>query len=189
MRFIQRRGMTMPIFSRLPPWRRALPWVLLVISLGFNIAFYLGQRWHERFMGNIDPAIAEGAKLTPDQADALKALRGRVREELMTTGRDGARRAGEIWDDLRAPPIDRAKIDRSLRELAEARVMAQGRVIDDVGQFLDSLPPDQRARAVEAIRRRDPLTRTLLFGPGGLPRPPHAQGRPGAPQPPTPPPQ
>jgi len=81
------------------------------------------------------------------------------------------------------------KIDRGLRELAEARVTAQGRVIDDVSRFLDSLPPDQRAQAVEAIRRRDPLTRTLLFGPGGLPRPPHAQGRPGTPQPPAPPPQ
>ncbi len=179
----------MPIFSRLPPWRRALPWVLLVISVGFNIAFYLGQRWHERFTSDIEPAIAEGAKLTPAQTDALKALRGRVRGELMTTGKEGGRRAGEIWDDLRAPPVDRAKIDQSLRDLANARLTAQGRVIDDVSQFLDSLPPDQRARAVEAIRRRDPLTRTLLFGPSGLPRPPHAQGRPSAPPPaPLPPP-
>jgi uncharacterized membrane protein len=178
----------MSIFSRLPPWRRALPWVLLVISVGFNIAFYLGQRWHERFLSDIEPAIAENAKLTPDQAAALKALRFRVLGEIMRTGKDGARRAGHIWDDLREAPVDRARIDERLKEMAEIRLQAQGRVIDDVALFLDSLAPDQRARTVEAIRRRDPITRTLLFGPGGLPRPPFQQGRPGGP-PPAPPPE
>ena len=178
----------MSIFSRLPPWRRALPWVLLLISVGFNIAFYLGQRWHERFLSDIEPAIAENAKLSPDQAAALKALRFRVLGEIMRTGKDGARRAGHIWDDLREAPVDRARIDQRLKEMAEIRLQAQGRVIDDVALFLDSLPPDQRARTVEAIRRRDPITRTLLFGPGGLPRPPFQQGRPGGP-PPAPPPE
>lgn len=171
----------MSIFSRLPPWRRALPWVLLVISVAFNIAFFLGQRWHERFLSDIEPAIAENAKLTPDQAEALKALRFRILGEIMRTGKDGSRRAGQIWDDLREPPVDRAQINQRLQDMAEARLKAQGRVIDDVVQFLDSLPPDQRARTVEAIRRRDPITRTLLFGPGGLPRPPHQASRPGAP--------
>lgn len=175
----------MSIFSHLPPWRRALPWVLLVISVGFNIAFFLGQRWHERFLSDIEPAIAQNAKLTPDQAEALKALRFRVLGEIMRTGKDGSRRAGQIWDDLREPPVDRAKIDHSLREMAETRQKAQGRILDDVVLFLDSLPPEQRAQTVEAIRRRDPITRTLLFGPGGLPRPPHQQGRPGAPPPPS----
>lgn len=66
-----------------------------------------------------------------------------------------------------------------MREMGDRRLQAQARVLDDVIRYLDSLPPDQRADLVEAVRRRDPLTRTLLFGPGGLPRPP----RPDAPPP------
>lgn len=177
----------MSIFSRLPPWRRALPWVLLVISLGFNLAFFLGQRWHDRFLAEIEPNIIERAKLTPEQGEAFKQMRARVLAELIATGREGARRAGLIWDDLKEAPVDRPAAERAMREMGERRLQAQARVLDDVIRYLDSLPPDQRAEVVEAVRRRDPLTRTLLFGPGGLPRPPRAPGSPGAPPPPHPP--
>ncbi len=173
----------MPIFSRLPSWRRALPSVLLVISLGFNAAFFLGQRWHDRLIADIEPTMVKRADLTPDQAEAFRQLRARVLQEIKTTSREGARRAGVIWDDLASPPVDRPQAERLMRDMADRRVEAQARVLDDVILFLDRLPPDKRAEVVDAIRRRDPLTRTLLFGPGGFPRPPHP-GIPGAPLPP-----
>lgn len=175
----------MSIFSRLPSWRRALPWVLLVISVGFNAAFFLGQRWHDRLIADIEPTVVKRADLSPDQAEALRQVRARVMQEIKSTSREGARRAGVIWDDLAAPPVDRPQADRLMREMAEHRLAAQARVLDDVILFLDRLPPDRRAEVVEAIRRRDPLTRSLLFGPGGLPRPPRP-GSPGAPPPPPP---
>lgn len=175
----------MPIFSRFPPWRRALPWVLLAISLGFNVAFFLGQRWHDRLLADVEPTVIKRARLSPDQAEAYKQLRARMLAELIATGREGSRRAGSIWDDLREPPVDRPAVDRTMREMGERRMQAQARVLDDVIQFLDSLPADQRAEVVDAVRRRDPLTRTLLFGSGGLPRPPRQPGEPGTPPPPA----
>ena len=150
---------------------RALPWVLLVLSLALNAFFVGGQVYTRLTLDRVAEAraeqrakVARRLHLTAAQRDALRRLRRDVRARRRELAAASRRHGTVIWKELAKPEPDPRTIDRELDAMAELRRDFQRRTIDVARTFLDALSPDQRRALFET--RAGPR---FLFG-GGRPR-------------------
>jgi uncharacterized membrane protein len=145
--------------------RRALPWVLLAISVALNVFFVGGHLYFKRMahahgmpeQADGLPSGVERLDLTPAQRTALAKLRVDTRERVRQS-RPMDRDVGlALLDELMKPSRDGATIDSLMRQLNDRRLAYVRPTLDDFAGFLADLKPEQRARVRELAERRGPM--------------------------------
>lgn len=190
---------------RFPSTRRALPWVLLVISLAANGFFFTGQWFAERKRGQPQMRLMEQVNLTDAQREGAKQVRRDVIKLLEAMNDRNRPHYDRFWIEMAKPDPDSEVLDRELWAATLGRFEMQRKISDETVDFLATLGPDQRAAAVGLIRGRDGFLPGLLmwdWSSGGripkmpgdrrdplplaLPTPPRGAGAPPPPPPPAP---
>jgi len=168
--------------DRLPPVRRALPWVLLALSVALNL-FFLAGLWYRTQA--LPPGFAPPADLDlpPAQMAQLRQMRLELRQELRQARQDQRALSDQVWAELVREPLDRTKVQDLINKLHQLRGDSFRLQTEKLMDFLVQLPPDQRhAYAQQARKRQERFTRNGGFGFDGPHGPP-----PGAPHEPPPP--
>lgn len=144
------------ILERLPPWRKAAPWVALALSLALNGFFIIG--WWRHADGAGSWREISKVDLAPHQRDALRDLR----RSHMADGKEFAARAlpstNRLWDELAKGAPDRATLDQAMGEIEAVGREGRVRRLERTMRFLDGLTPEQRAEFVALVRQRVDLT-------------------------------
>ncbi|MFD2262206.1 hypothetical protein ACFSM5_04850 [Lacibacterium aquatile] len=161
---------------RLPSWRKALPWVLLVISLAGNGFFFTGQWFAERKRMAPEIRLLEQVNMTDSQRQAAKEARKEVINLLKQMNDRNRPHFDRFWIEMAKPQPDREVLDRELWAATLGRFEVQRQISDETMDFLGALGPDQRAAAVSLVRGRDGFLPGLLMwdwsGGGRIPRMP-----------------
>ncbi len=125
--------------------KRLLPWALLAASLAANVALaatLAGRRGTPGFPS--EPLIFSKAQLDADQRARISALRA----ELLARREDSERSLAVLRRQLAAAiarqPEDRATVDSTLHQIAEAQARFQEAVVNHVLAVRAVLKPDQR---------------------------------------------
>jgi Spy/CpxP family protein refolding chaperone len=157
--------------------RRALPWILLAISLALN-AFFVGGHLYARHTAHAhtphDAAAAlppgiERLELSPEQRQALLKLRVEARERVKQS-RPVDREVGlALLDELMKPQRQAAATDALARQLNDRRYAYVRPMLDDLAAFLATLRPEQRAQVRALAEQRGPM---FLIMPDMRKRPP-----------------
>ena len=143
-----------------------LVWILLGVSLAANLffaagavySFYGGEHRGWRTEVSID-SVAERLALSPDQRDALQALRDTAQNRPRPSREERAERRADFLADLAAPEFDRAGMQAMMEERRAGR---QERLLDRAEAlhgYLATLDPEQRAGFLEMAKERG-----FLFG-------------------------
>jgi Spy/CpxP family protein refolding chaperone len=145
--------------------RRYLPWILLAVSVALNAFFIGGHVYHRQFAGRHGPPPAEALnerivqrlQLTPAQRDAVLKLRQETRERYRQ-GRAMDKEIGmALLDELSKAQRDSAVVDKLTRQLNDRRLGYVRPTIEQVGDYLASLSPEQRQRVREVAEERGPM--------------------------------
>lgn len=174
--------MPMAWTDRLPPVRRAMPWVLLALSVALNL-FFLAGLWYRTHA--LPPVFAAPADLDlpPAQMAQLRQMRVELRQGLRQARQDQRALTDDLWAELVREPLNRAKVHELIDKLHRLRGDTFRLQTEKLMDFLATLPPDQRhAYAQQARKRQERFSRTAGFGldaphgppPPGVPHePPH----------------
>jgi Spy/CpxP family protein refolding chaperone len=97
-----------------------------------------------------------GRKLDLDEAqkDKLGVLADRLREQRLALAGPGRDPRGEIGSLVAGPTFDRAKAQALVESKTQAVGAGSPQVIAALGDFYDSLKPEQQAKVREFMERR-----------------------------------
>lgn len=133
----------------------------------------LGSHWHRHFRPGGSPeerplisfmlGHRDELRLTPEQIQALEGLRADFEREAIRREADIRVAELDLQTLLRAEPVDLAKVEGKVREIAQLRADLRLARIKTIEQGKAQLAPEQRA-----------TLRSLLAGPRERPR---AEGR------------
>jgi uncharacterized membrane protein len=145
--------------------RRALPWVLLAISVALNVFFVGGHLYFKRMAhahGMPDSVAAlphgvERLELTAEQRQALVKLRADTRERVRQSRPMDKEIGLALLDELMKPQRQPATIESLARQLGERRHAHVRPTLDDFAGFLATLSPQQRTRVRELAEQRGPM--------------------------------
>ncbi len=126
-------------------------------SQGFGRDGERGSGWRGRHgdgMQMLDnPALQEQLGLTEEQTERLRALRSDAAKSGIRTRAELRIKRLELRELLQAEEPDRARIEKKVRELSDARYAAQMQRIDQRLAFRSVLTPDQREK-MRSLRRQ-----------------------------------
>lgn len=142
--------------------RRYLPWILLAVSVALNAFFIGGHVYHRQFSGRHMPPPVEALhertlqrlELTPAQRDALLKLRIETRERYRQGRAMDKEIALALLDELSKPQRDSAVVDKLAKQLNDRRLGYVRPTIEQLGNFLGTLSPQQRQRVREVAEER-----------------------------------
>jgi len=153
---------------------KALPWVLLTVSLALN-AFFVGGHVYGRYYakeiyGASDfrkhragrrQAMMERLGLEADQQQAFRDMRREMREHGRNL-RDQVRPNMEaLWREMMAEAPDERRIDTLLQSMATNRVAFQRQATRLAREFMAKLNPEQRTAFAEMAKAK-----LMRLGPG-----------------------
>lgn len=126
-------------------------------SQGFGRDGERGPGWRGRHGGGMrmldNPEMREQLGLTEEQAEQLRALRSDAAKSGIRTRAELTIKQMELRELLQAEEPDRARIEKKVRELSDARYTAQMQRIDQRLAFRSVLTPDQR-KEMRNLRRQ-----------------------------------
>lgn len=125
--------------------KRLLPWALLAASLAANVALAVtlkGRRDGPGFPS--EPLIFSKVQLDADQRARISSLRTELLARRGESERNLAALRRQLAAAIGRQPEDRAAVDSTLRQLAEAQAGFQEAVVGHVLAVRAVLRPDQR---------------------------------------------
>ncbi|GAB7537544.1 periplasmic heavy metal sensor [Burkholderia sp. 3C] len=140
--------------------------VVLIVSIVLNV-FLLGAiaggayQWFARHPGG-SAAVKPGAKialrfaadgLPPERAEQFREALASARRESRIFVREAREGRRDVLDLLAAPQVDRPAVDEALARTRQADSYLRAQVESNVVDFAQSLPPDERQRFVDGLRR------------------------------------
>lgn len=150
--------------DRLPPVRRALPWVLLALSVALNL-FFLAGLWYRTHALPPGFAAPGDLDLPPAQMAQLRQMRMELRQDLRQARQEQRSVSDDLWTELVREPLDRAKVHALIDKLHHLRGDTFRLQTEKLMDFLVTLPPDQRQTyAQQARKRQERFSRIGGFG-------------------------
>ncbi len=154
---------------------KALPWVLLTVSLALN-AFFVGGHVYGRYYakeiyGASDfrkhragrrQAMMERLGLEADQQQAFRDMRREMREHGRTLHDKNRSDMEALWREMMAEAPDDRRIDTHLQSMAANRVAFQRQATRLAREFMAKLNPEQRTAFAEMAKAK-----LMRLGPGG----------------------
>lgn len=154
---------------------KALPWVLLTVSLALN-AFFIGGHVYGRYYakeiyGASDwrkhrtgrrQAMMESLGLAADQQAAFRDMRREMREHGRTLHGKNRSDMEALWQEMMAEAPDDRRIDSHLQAMAANRVAFQRQATRLARDFMAKLNPEQRTAFAEMAKAK-----LMRLGPGG----------------------
>ena len=147
--------------------RYRLPWLLLILSLAFNV-FAVAGVFAPSLLGDDRnmPAqrlatVVERLGLTSEQRDQLIAVRERTIERRETMRAAGGRMSEVMRDTLALPAYDQDAFLARLQDRFSHRLVFFDGTVEDLHGFLADLSPDQKAAFLELIQERRFLRQLL----------------------------
>ena len=119
--------------------------------------------------------------LSPAQMKKLEEQHRRATEEIMKMRQDLAESRARLMQLLRSPDPDSMAVEKILQEMASSQVALERKVIQNILQMKEALPPEQQEKLLQMIER---WGRGNRMGPGwehGMKRGPFGPGRPSGP--------
>jgi Spy/CpxP family protein refolding chaperone len=150
-----------------------LPWILLGLSAVFNFAFgggFLHARHEYDLAASADEqpqtdAVADRLGLDDDQRQRFAELQRKLRDREREIDEAAFIARQELWKTMSDPAASAADVEAAQEALADLHREARRIRIELFRQFMGTLRPEQRARALRRIRRqylRRPMWRSLL---------------------------
>jgi len=144
--------------------KKALPWLLLALSVGANAAFLAGfwvaDRREDQARESPEARaalVAEELDLTAEQLLQFTEMRRGLREALWELKRAN-RPARDRWlDAVLASPPQPAALETALTAIAGSRTESMRLVSGRIQAFAQTLTPEQREKARELLLRRHPM--------------------------------
>jgi len=148
--------------SKGPLSGRALPWVVLALSLALNAFFIGGHVYTDMKLAEAEESaaertrlVAERLKLDPAQTAAFRTMRSRIEAARGDYGSARSRHAEAIWSELAEPEPDMAAIDEHLDRFWDARKTLLKTNLSAARDFLDQLSSEQRREFISLSRQAD----------------------------------
>jgi len=124
---------------------RLLPWAVLAASLAANVALaatLVGRRASSEFPS--EPLIFSKVQLDPDQRARITSLRAELLAHREESERNLVALRHQLAAAIARQPEDRAAVDSTLHQIAEAQAHFQETVVSHVLAVRSVLKPDQR---------------------------------------------
>ena len=140
--------------------KKTLPWILLALSLAFNVSFVLGM-FHARHHRGL-PKTTEGrVELFAGmlELDKQQIERFRVLDKKVSVGRDAFKekmreRSEQFWVEIVKDNPDEAVLNEFTQP--GPRVGHRQKFVQHMREFIAILRPDQRRKAAEFFRKFHP---------------------------------
>jgi Spy/CpxP family protein refolding chaperone len=140
--------------------RRALPWMVLTVSVGFNLFFVVGYyqakrdadaalaqaRLHAAEQQNrIDGLVAQ-LNLTQHQTRKLDEVRQRAKEPLVALMQQRLNLTRQYWNELGKANPDRKRLRSLITSMQEKQAEMKTLAAERMTEFTAMLDPQQRQR-------------------------------------------
>lgn len=152
---------------------RALPWVLLAVSVALNVFFIgghvYGRYYAEKFHGPDRRAAdsqhrrvgpAERLKLDTAQRTAFREMRRSMRAQGKKVRAANTAPMDALWQEMSSASPNDTQIETLLRSMADRRFAFQVEATRFARDFMAKLTPDQRTRFIKMARRRNIFARS-----------------------------
>lgn len=153
--------------SRIP---RRLLWVVLILSLAFNVSLLLGVHFAGQELdqpprgAEMIAQLTDRLKLTEDQTQQLTAIRVSVIDRYAARERQGQDWGNILAGVLRQPSFDGGQLKLSLVERDAGRIDFFVSTMSRLYEFTSGLTPDARQAFLAEIESDESFLRRL-FGP------------------------
>jgi Spy/CpxP family protein refolding chaperone len=137
-----------------------LVWVLLVISMGFNVGVGLSllstqAKQHQlKTPEGRTQLIVERLNLNPQQAQAFKRLRSALGASIQEFRQTNKAELDEFWAEIVKDEPDREHLRRLVAESVADREQIRLLAVDHLWEFFQVLTPAQVEQCVRMVRER-----------------------------------